>query len=208
MVGMISYEYMRDSPLLRSSLAGVVFLAVALVANHYAGLYAFESASNAVTDIILSNIRVYDVDGIFIYGPLVFWAFVTYLLIRRPATIPFTLKSLAVFVSVRALFVSLTHIAQFPEHIAVTSKFLFFFSTGGDLFFSGHTGVPFLLALIFWKDLRLRILFIATSIFFGIIVLMGHLHYTIDVAGAFFITYTIFHISQYMFQRDYKVFEN
>jgi hypothetical protein len=207
MVSMISYGHMRNSPLIRSSLAGVLLLVVALVTNHYAGLYAFESASNAVTDIILSNIHAFDVDMIFIYGPVLFWAFVAYTLIRRPATIPFTLKSVAVFIFVRALFISLTHIGPFPEHIELTNRFFLFFSTGSDLFFSGHTGLPFLLALVFWKDTWLRITFILTSIFFGVIALLGHLHYSIDVAGAFFITYTIFHISRYFFPSDHKALE-
>jgi hypothetical protein len=62
---------------------------------------------------------------------------------------------------------------QVPIDSMLVNKFSF----GGDLFFSGHTGLPFLMALLFWENLRLRVLFIASSVFFGIIVLMGHILY-------------------------------
>jgi membrane-associated phospholipid phosphatase len=79
-------------------------------------------------------------------------------------------------------------------------------SFGGDLFFSGHTGMPFLLALIFWEDKWTRFLFLGFSIMFGIVVLLAHLHYSIDVLSAFFITYTIFHLALYIFKKDRDMF--
>ena len=70
--------YIFNRKYLFSALTAVIFLLIGLVANFYAEIYATEKASNSVTDIILSNIRVYDVDGIFIYGSgvllaLIFW---------------------------------------------------------------------------------------------------------------------------------------
>jgi membrane-associated phospholipid phosphatase len=77
------------------------------------------------------------------------------------------------------------------------------FNFTGDLFFSGHTGLPFLLALVFWDHPWWRRVFVIVSIIFGVTVLLGHFHYSIDVFGAFFITYTIFHIATRLFPRDY-----
>ena len=54
---------------------------------------------------------------------------------------------------------------------------------GADLFFSGHTGMPFLLALIFWDWRRVRYMFLFISVACAIIVLAG-LHYSIDVCSA------------------------
>jgi membrane-associated phospholipid phosphatase len=79
---------------------------------------------------------------------------------------------------------------------------------GNDFFFSGHTGMPFLIALIFWKEKWVRSISIAVSLLFGALVLLGHLHYSIDVFGAFFITYTIFHICQKFFRVDLKLFNS
>jgi hypothetical protein len=41
---------------------------------------------------------------------------------------------------------------------------------------------------------------------FGVIVLLSHLHYSIDVFAAFFITYSIYHIALKLFDRDYEFF--
>lgn len=185
---------------------GILALIISLVINYYAGIYATKSASNSVTDIILSNIRVYNVDDMFVYGPLIFWVFVSAVLLLKPKTIPFTIKSIALFVIIRSISICLTHIGPFPTKVLLESNALKDFTFGGDLFFSAHTGLPFLMALVFWKDIKLRILFIASSLFFGTVVLLGHLHYSIDVFSAFFITYTIFHLSEMFFKKDRKLF--
>ncbi len=190
-----------------SLIVSVLFLIASLIINYYAGTYATESASNPVTDIVLNNIRVFDVDGIFIYGALFFWFFIVVLCFTKPKTIPFTFKSIALFTVIRSVFVSLTHIGPFPGSAIVSSSNLIQkFSFGGDLFFSGHTGIPFLMALIFWQNKYLRYLFLIASGIFAVVVLLGHYHYSIDVLSAFFITYTIFHIALFFFKKDRQMF--
>jgi hypothetical protein len=184
-----------------------IFLLLSLYINFRAGNYATESASLPVTDIILSNIRAYDVDGFFVYGPMILFTFIFILSIYNPKKIPFTVKSIALFTVIRSLFISLTHLGPFPtqtaaESVNLISKFTF----GGDLFFSGHTGIPFLMALIFWQNKKLRYFFLIYSVFMGTIVLLGHYHYSIDVLAAFFITYTIYHMSLYFFKKDANLF--
>ena len=136
-----------------------------------------------------------------------------------PKRIPFTLKTIALFVIIRSIFITLTHIGPFPDHTAIDSFFapsalqsvssannFFIFSAGGDLFFSGHTGLPFLLALAFWHEKPFRYFCLLSSVFFGVVVLMGHLHYSIDVMSAFFITYSIYHIAEKWFRKDRAMF--
>ncbi len=204
----LRYRIFKEKKFIISFIISIALLTVSFFVNYYASIYAAERVSSPVTDIILSNIRLYDVDGIFTYGPLVLWAFVGLLFFAYPNKIPFTLKSIALFVVIRSAFVSMTHIGTFvtiPLVDPTLSIFSSFFSYGADLFFSGHTGLPFLLALIFWDSKPLRYLFVLSAIFFGIIVLMGHFHYTIDVFSAFFITYSIYHIALNFFPKD-KVF--
>jgi membrane-associated phospholipid phosphatase len=62
------------------------------------------------------------------------------------------------------------------------------------------------MALIFWREKGLRYLFILWSVYMGIVVLLGHLHYSIDVASAYFITYSIFCIAVWLFPKDHKLF--
>ena len=200
-------RFLADRKFVTSALFGAVLLLVALTLNFYAAVYAKEEASNSVTDLILSNTRVFDFHFVFIWGSVIFWIIVVGLCLTRPQRIPFLLKSIALFILTRALFVSLTHIGPFPTQASIDyTRFIGKFTTGGDLFFSGHTGLPFLLALIFWREDALRFFFLASSVVFGIVVLLSHLHYTIDVLAAFFITYSIFHICEFFFPEDRRLF--
>lgn len=198
--------YAHNNEFLSTLGFGIVLFVFSLVVNYYAGIFATEAASNAVADIILSNTRAVDVHLIFIYGPILLWAFVSVICLKHPNRIPFVIKNIAIFVLIRSVFISLTHIGPFPTDIYVESDITKMFIFGGDLFFSGHTGLPFLMALVFWKYVNYRMLFIASAILFGVVVLLGHLHYTIDVLSAFFITYTIFHIVKFLFPKDYVLF--
>ncbi len=198
--------YFQNKKFLVSLGAAVLLFAASLIINFYAGMYAAKSESNAITDIVLSNTRVFDVDFIFVQGIFIFVAFLAFLCLIKPKRLPFVIKSIALFVFVRSIFITLTHLGQFPSALPIDSKFLHHFSFGADLFFSGHTGLPFLMALIFWDDLYLRILFIISAIIFAVVVLLGHLHYSIDVLSAFFITYGIYNIALKFFLKDHKLF--
>ena len=77
-----------------------------------------------------------------------------------------------------------------------------------DLFFSGHTGLPFLAALAFWHIPQWRAFYLALTAFFGAVVLLGHYHYSIDVLAALFITHGVFQISCWLFGRDNALFRS
>lgn len=190
--------------LIVSSLA---FLA-AFAVNEYAIAFATSHASNSVTDLILSNIPTFDVDALFVYGTFVVVVISAAVLLSHPKRIPFALKALALFFVIRSGFTSLTHTGPAAPMItdwntAITRSFF-----GVDNFFSGHTGMPFLGALAFWKQKSFRYFYLAMSVLFAIIVLLGHLHYSIDVFSAFFITYGIFHIALWLFPNDWKLFHS
>ncbi|MCX6753668.1 MAG: phosphatase PAP2-related protein [Candidatus Nomurabacteria bacterium] len=199
----------KNKEFIKSLIVSFIFLAISLYINFRAGNYATEKASLPVTDIVLSNIRVFDVDGFFIWGPIFLFSLITILCLYHPKKIPFILKNIALFTVIRSIFISLTHLGPFPTQIVVdnATNFINKFTFGGDLFFSGHTGIPFLFALIFWQNKQLRYFFLAYSIFMGTIVLLGHYHYSIDVLAAFFITYSIYHISLYLFKKDKVMFD-
>lgn len=211
-------KHFSDRRYALSLLSGFGLLAIALTVNYFAAIYAADHASNSVTDIFLSNFKPINVDDIFVYGPVAFWAVIAGAMILDPKKAPFGIKAVAVFVLVRSLFITLTHIGPFPDHIALdtasshwmkgvnSTNNLFIFSSGSDLFFSAHTGLPFLMTLVFWRYRLMRIFCLLSAIFFGIVVLLGHLHYTIDVLSAFFITYSIYHIAEWAFARDYTLF--
>jgi PAP2 superfamily protein len=126
----------------------------------------------------------------------------------RPNRLPFSFKAMALFLLVRAVFVALTHMAPSPIDPQKPAPFLNSIFYGSDLFFSGHTGMPFLAALAFWHIIEWRILYLALTAFFGAVVLLGHYHYSIDVLAALFITHGVFQISCWLFSRDYALFRS
>lgn len=165
--------------------------------------FATKHASNAVDDIILSNIPTFDVSWFFVYGMFALVGVITVQCLLHPNRIAFTLYAIALFIAIRCIFVSLTHIGipleQASGNFSPGIEKTFF---GGDLFFSGHTGAPFLMALIYWHDPKLRYFFLLWSFFFGAVVLAGHFHYSIDVLSAFFITFGIYQIVLRLFARE------
>ncbi len=200
-------DVFKSREFIKSLVISILFVGISLYINFLAGSYATEKASLPVTDIILSNTRVYDVDGFFVWGPIFLFSLVLVLCIYHPKKIPFIGKSIALFTIIRSVFISLTHLGPFPtQAIAGSTNFINKFTFGGDLFFSGHTGIPFLMALIFWQYKPLRYLFLLDSVFMGAVVLLGHYHYSIDVLAAFFITYTVYQMSSYLFKKDKDTF--
>jgi len=190
-----------------SAMVGILFFIGSLFANYSAIKYVIRMEGNATTDILLDNLPVINTDIIFSEGALLFVIFIIFLFIVEPKMIPFTLKSVALFICIRSIFVIMTHLAPPLGHITVDLDRFRYISSGADLFFSGHTGLPFLMALLFWENKHLRYFFICCSITAATAVILGHLHYTIDVFSAFFITYGIYHIAQRAFPKDRKLFK-
>lgn len=203
-----------DKRFLLSLGLALFMFAAALVINVYAVGYATTSASNPVTDIVLSNIGPYDVDGIFVNGAMLMVLVIILVCLSDPKRIPLTVKAISVFIVVRSIFIICTHIGAFPTHTLIHpdsqnliediigTKLYSSFFLGNDSFFSGHTGLPFLMALLYWDKKWLRLVFLAFSVMFGVVVLLGHLHYTIDVLSAFFITYGVYCMAKVFFKRD------
>jgi hypothetical protein len=192
----------------RSICEGVAFLSASSIAIFAAVTYATVHASNHVTDFVLSRVGPYNVRFFFIYGTFTAFVITAGLLARRPNRLPFALKAMALFLLVRAVFVALTHMAPSPIDPQQPAPFFNSIFYGSDLFFSGHTGMPFLAALAFWHIVQWRIFYLALTAFFGSVVLLGHYHYSIDVLAALFITHGVFLMSRWLFGRDYVLFRS
>lgn len=192
----------------RSSVGvGIVLFFVSLFVNRAASLYATAQASNPVSDLLLDNLPVMKVEWIVNDAAAVFGAVMLLLILWQPRRIPFILKAVALFVLIRSGFIIFTHLAPFPERVVLDPTDIFRTLTyGGDYFFSGHTGMPFLLALIYWQEKRVRYFCLGAAVLLSAGVILGHLHYSIDVFAAFFITYGIFVMAQRFFPYAYFVF--
>ena len=198
----------RDPDFEKSLVIGLLLMGVSLLINYFASSFASKNISQPVTDIVLSNLPQFNSDGAIIVLSLILVAIIVVHSLRHPKKIPMLLKSVAVFVIIRAIFINLTHIGPFSPNLAESFNTILSFNLGnnGDYFFSGHTGLPFLAALGFWRDKTMRNIFLIGSFTLGALVLLGHFHYSIDVFGAFFITYAIHHINIRLFKKDWHRF--
>ncbi len=183
-----------------------IFISVSLMVNHQANLFAARQTTTTVGDVFIDRLPFTDVRFIFTQGALIFLICLIIAALRHAQRLPFLLQNLALFITIRAFFLTLTHLGP-PDPLASLlfrdSHFPTYLSSGADYFFSGHTGLPFLAALIFWDCRGWRWLFLTASLIGAGAVLLGHIHYSIDVFAAFFITYGTFQLGKWLFQRDF-----
>ncbi|MFA6519529.1 MAG: phosphatase PAP2-related protein [Candidatus Paceibacterota bacterium] len=200
---------------LYSLLTAFFMLGSAYVFEHYANIYAFayseRPTSSYVGDLFLDNLPAVDLNLIIIEGAFLSIVLGTLYVLSKPRHILFALKALALFIIIRALFISLTHVGVYPTHIDPGSGFFAdiysYLNFQLGFFFSGHTGLPFLMALVFWDHRTARMVFLSLSVVFGVAVLLAHIHYSIDVLAAPFMAYGIFGISKRLFPRDYALIQ-
>ncbi|MBU6500610.1 MAG: hypothetical protein KGJ89_04105 [Patescibacteria group bacterium] len=188
---------------------GILMLVAGISATYYANFYTTIHASNSVTDIILDNIPTINVDFVFSEGASIFVAIFIAVILYEPKRMPFALKAAAMFFVTRSFFMILTHIAP-PTHGSYVdpTDLIYKLSSGDDLFFSAHTGFPFLLALTFWDERYLRALFLVATAIGGAAVLLGHLHYSIDVFSALFISFGVYYAAKNFFSSDYALLKS
>lgn len=210
----LHYRVARSRPrFFHTLISGLALLLLSLGINNLANAYVNTNpAGVSVQDILLDHLPYIQLDDVYLEGFALLIGCITLLGLHRPQKLPFLLKTIALFTTVRSFFMILTHLSlplsqqEYQLNYAPLDGFMHMFSSGNDLFFSGHTGLPFLMALLFWNNRYLRAVFLSASIVFGASVLLARVHYSIDVFAAFFITYSIFHLAMWLFKKDYALF--
>lgn len=201
---------------MRSLSMALLLLGVAYVAEHFANLYelaySLRPTSTYVGDLLLDNLPVVNLNFIIVEGALMSIIAGVVFVALRPRYVLFTLKALALFIIIRALFISLTHVGIYPGNIdpgaGIFDNIYSYLNFQTGFFFSGHTSLPILMALIFWEKISARIVFLSLAFIFGVAVLLAHIHYSIDVLAAPFMAYGVFRVATYLFPRDYALIED
>jgi len=146
-------------------------------------------------DPLLSLLPRANGDWLLTWGWLLFNAVVMlYWIVAKRARLPFFLAMVGFWTLVRAVFIALTPVG--PPHDLVrfyggALSFLrgrLFFDS--ELFFSGHTGLPYLYSLLAGSATLMRRGCLAFSVVMGAGVLLTRNHFPIDVLGAYFVTYS------------------
>ena len=192
----------QDNNYLYYVCTGFLLLIASFIVVHYAGAYATRVSEQSVSDLLLDNLPMWDVNFLHIYVALVFWFLLSIYVLSQPQWIPFVTKSAAVFIFVRSGFICLTHLGPPANLLTIPSNLASYVLFDGDLFFSGHVGGPCLMLLIFWRQIILRSICLVATIFFSITVLVGHIHYSIDVFSAPFIAYGLYQYCSHYFWQE------
>lgn len=197
---------LKDRAFKLSLLAGVFVFAFGNYINYVASVLKDSSYYEPAGDLILDKIPTYDLEFLFTYG-IYFIVFLTvlYPLFFKPEDSPFMLKTYGLLFLVRAAFISMTQIGPpagflYANGIEIATGPLRELMFQNDLFFSGHTAVPFMSFLLL-KDTKFRWFMFFGSLVMGATVLLMHVHYSIDVFAAFFITYGIYAFSDTIFNK-------
>lgn len=206
-IARVHKEHWADHAYAASVIFGLALFVASLFSAYLANKYLQYANNRSVPDLLLDVLPNFDVTTPLLIGIIIFFMYLFFLCAARPKLIPFTLKTLSLLILVRSVFVILTHLGApttyFDYHNPITKGFFPLLLDDG-FFFSGHVAVPFLLALSFWKDRISRLLFFLISLIAAVLVLVGRLHYSIDVFAAYFVAWGIFSIAKIMFQSDYR----
>jgi hypothetical protein len=116
---------------------------------------------------------------------------------KDPYKIMIALQAYGVMVIFRIIAMYLVPLEAPKTILLLNDPFVQLFGKGEiltkDLFFSGHTATLFLLFLL-TKNKILKVIFLVSTVTVGITVLLQHVHYSIDVFVAPFVTYGAFRI--------------
>jgi len=179
------------------------FLIIANIISFLASSYVDKISTAVVPDLILGNIPSLNLDFIFVYGIVaIVLVIFFYSVIFKANELHIIAFQFSLLILVRSFFMVLTHLGQPAGARIITGLpgLLQLLTFHNDLFFSGHTAIPFMAFLLFRRE-KIGIFFLAASIIMAIIVLLMHVHYSIDVFAAFFITYGIYKLGEWLCKR-------
>lgn len=181
---------------------GASFLLLSFVIFHFMARFHGTLPLRSGVDPLFFILPIKDWTMLLTWGWLAFHVLAVLSWLRwEREQLPFILGTIGLFMIVRNVFITFTPVG-IPEGIiplytqpalSAMRDILIF---DHELFFSGHTGTPFLYFLLSRGPRPWRGFLLGFSILMAIGVLLTRNHYTIDVLGAYFITYAIYRLSR------------
>lgn len=178
-------------------------LALSLALTHAADAYIERVGETAPVspDLVLRHLPAVDVSGVYWWGAAAFVLFASAAaLLRERDRLAFLARSYALLIAARAGLMILTPLHIPAGAISVDSGPIYasvgrLLTTHHDLFFSMHTAAPFLAALTF-RDPAVRRVCLGFSVLLAATVLLLKTHYSLDVAGAYLVTYALYRLQR------------
>jgi len=192
-------EFREHSNLIFISIA---FFVIALAIDYISESYVNTVRTVVASDLILDHIPVVDLSFLFFYGfEIVIAVLLLYPLFFNIKEFHIAVSQFSLLVLIRSFFIALTHLGTPVNAIPIYSSHLYnWLVFQNDLFFSGHTAAPFLGFLIFRKE-KIGIFFLIATVVLAATVLFMHVHYSIDVFAALFITYGSYQLGKLLFKK-------
>ena len=180
----------------------ITFIAVSSFTVIFSSFFDFvESRSGALmSDYLLESLPSYNVSWIvffFLYSGILFGL---YYHLNHPKTILIIFQTYVIVTLVRICTITLIPLEPPVGYIPLREPFVQLFTSGGkiiskDLFFSGHMST--ILSLFFASHRKyVRTFLLFCTLMVGVMVLVQHVHYTIDVIVAIPATYMIYFFSK------------
>jgi membrane-associated phospholipid phosphatase len=178
-------------------------LLAAFALNHLADGYIERVGETAHTspDLILGILPGVDVSLIYWWGAMAFVVFaVGTSLWRERERLGYLARAYALVIAARACLMVLTPL-HIPDGAISVDAGVLYSSVGKmvtvhhDLFFSMHTAMAFLGALVF-RDRWARWISAGFSVLMALTVLLLKTHYSLDVAGAYLVTYALYRLQR------------
>jgi hypothetical protein len=182
-------------------LLSLLIVVIATFLDYFSGVYVSTTKVAHVPDLILDHFGPYDVSFFYTYGYMLLCiTLFLYPLLFHIRTLHMVISQFSFLVVLRAVFLIFTHLQTPLDAIPVSFPWIFSgLNFKNDMFFSGHTAIPFLGFFLFKG--KIRYFFLCGSIFMAIVVLATHAHYSIDVFSAFFITYCCYKIGNVVLEK-------
>jgi len=204
---------LKDKKYVLFLLSSFLFLGVVYVITYYVSIYNdFYSYDAIKSDLILDKIPTLNLEFIFSWGMLITVGIATvYFFVLKPELAPSVICAYAFLFLTRTFFNIMTHVGPPVDSYFLNNSNLLNLPLENlifrnDLFFSGHAAIPFL-AFLYIRHTGFKAVMFVSTILMSLTVLFMHVHYTIDVFAAFFITYGVFVFNKKLFvklNRNFK----
>lgn len=182
----------------------IVLYTVILTANFFVGQYATATAGPSIPDVFdffadekYLALREFALQIHLYWNTFLFVPFVVYGLFAFPKETFHFLALKALVILARLCTVAVTHLGPVFNTPTITGVP---FTFGGDLFFSGHVAGSFVLYLAFRKT-SIAYFLLAYNLLISVSVIVGRLHYTIDVIAAYVFAYAIYKFTEPHFEK-------
>ena len=179
-------------------LLSFLFLCLAIFIYTLSANYSNKVNAISVPDLILDNTPTINLGFIYVFSILIITLTIfVYPLIFKIKYLPYVIAQFSLLSILRSFFIALTHL-NIPQNAAIYSAPAWFglIDPQNALFFSGHVAFSFLGFLLFRKE-KISIFFLLATVLLGIVVLLMHVHYSIDVFAALFIAYGSYKLGNY-----------